>query len=228
MGALLTGLRRGSLGLLLTLSLSALRCGRDDCNDVQILQLAAPYTSYFGRFQSARVVPASSSSGLTDSYTDVYVATYGAAFPMPEPRGCTSYQSLGRSLRYRPSLYHRSFVVSVAQYPNGPMLIVEEQLSPGANSTSELYYRLAEQRPDPVQYYDPATQRTEQYADLPDAQTLLSLTVAGRSYQQVLRLTNPYAARNGAASAAVVYYVSPEYGLLRFEQRDGTVWDLTP
>jgi hypothetical protein len=132
---------------------------------------------------------------------------------------------------YNPSVYRRGFVVTVAQYPAGPVLIVQEQARTptptGADSEVTAY--LDVQQPGRVRYYDYAANQGYQTFDTPpELQTLPTLTVGGRSYQNVLRLSNPYAAQRGSAGSITAYYVHPELGLLRFEQRDGTQWDLTP
>ncbi|MCC3155878.1 hypothetical protein LJ737_01425 [Hymenobacter sp. 15J16-1T3B] len=234
MGPFLITARRAALGLLLGLGLTGLRCHSGCDEDYVELSLPASYTDYFAQFPGSpspagagRPVDARSSTGLTDRYANVFVTPYG--FPTPESYNCTIYRSEGRSLFYNPSLYPRYFRLSIAQYPSGPTLVVEEQFGGSATpSASEVYYPLTGTEPGRVRYTEPGQYTRTTYAEPPAVQTLPALTVAGRTYREVLRLTNPYAAQHGPATAAGVYYIDRGYGLVRFEQRDGTVWDLTP
>jgi hypothetical protein len=206
---------------------------RKDCWHQTQLELEAPYTTYFdqltraGSSSDGRVVTARSSTGLTDSYLNVQVRQEGFT---PEQRGCEAYLSSGRSVYYNPSLYRRSFRVSVVPYPDAPRLIVQEQFGSltGQTADSEIFYDLSNQLPNYVRYYDPAKYSYQYYDVPPQVQSLPTLTVGGRTYTDVLRLTNPYAVQRGNATTGVVYYITRDYGLVRFEQRDGTVWDLTP
>lgn len=194
------------------------------------LELTEPYTAYFnqltypsGSFNDGRVVLARSSTGLTDSYLNVE-ATTGGMMAQPEARQCAYYFSTGRTVLYSPSLYRHHFRLSVAQYPDGPVLIVEEP----DTDESALYYSLTEERPEQVRYYSLINYGFQRYDVLPEAETLPTLLVDGHTYTNVLRLTNPYAAEHGSPNSATVYYIDRGYGLLRFQQRDGTIWNLTP
>ena len=40
------------------------------------------------------------------------------------------------------------------------------------------------------------------------------------------RIINPLKAAQGKSTAATVFYIDRDYGLIRFEQRDGTSWVL--
>jgi hypothetical protein len=215
-------------GLLLVAGLSG--CGSRCLEQYQNLPLAAPYNAYFQQRPTltsyyASPLTARSSTGLTDSYPGVGLLV-DAYENQPESYGCLSFRSQSRTLSYGASLYGYALRFNVIQYPEGPRLFVMDQSRDNPGST-RFHYRFDTGEASEIEYRDP----TSGYVTTglrPEVRELPTLTVGGRSYAPVWRLTNPYLAQQGRATAATVLYLSPEYGLVRFEQRDGTVWDLTP
>ncbi|RTQ53710.1 hypothetical protein EJV47_02955 [Hymenobacter gummosus] len=221
MGALLTStcLRTGLLLLV------AAGPGCRHCREETVTpNLAPPYDGWFrGRAGSANpTVAATTAAGLTDSYPNT--TTVGGTYPDPLSYNCTQYHSESRNLNYAAALYGYSFRISVVQYHEGPLLLVSDY-SRGNPATTWLRYHLSTGKAEPIRYSNmPAGVVPDSLK--PDVRQLPSLTVNGYTYAPVWRLTNPYLASRGAPSSAAVLYLSPEYGLVRFEQRDGTVWNL--
>jgi hypothetical protein len=93
MGPLLIFVRRAALGSVVLISLGGAACQSGCREKTTYLALPAPYAGYFSRLPTfstgpdGRVVPARSSTGLTDSYVNVYV-TEGGYFPQPEGKNC--------------------------------------------------------------------------------------------------------------------------------------------
>lgn len=226
MGALLN-FRRPWVLLLLAGSSAWGSCNR--CREETVsLSLAAPYNQYFSARPAQTynspppVVAARSNNGLTDSFQGAAVS--GGNYPEPLSYNCTQYQAENRSLDYTSTLYGYNFKFSVLQYRDGPLLVVDDY-SRSILGLSRLRYHFGTGEAEPIEIRDAlqglvANELRGQVSELP------TLTVGSRTYVRVWRVTNTYLKQNGPAAAATVFYLSPEHGLVRFEQRDGTVWDL--
>ncbi|RTQ53712.1 hypothetical protein EJV47_02965 [Hymenobacter gummosus] len=224
----LTGLLLGGLAAAAALS----GCGSRCIEEYKELRLEAPYNAYFqGRpaqasYYSTPAIPARSSTGLTDSYPGVGVNIGGGYDDQPEGYNCLSFRSQSRGLDYGASLYGYSLKFNVVQYPDGPRLFVKDFSRDNPGGT-RFHYRFRTGEVSEIEFRDPSSGYVKSGLR-PEVRELTALTVGGRTYAPVWRLTNPYLAGQGRATAATVLYFSPEFGLVRFEQRDGTVWDLTP
>lgn len=225
MGTLVALRWRGALLLLAGSTLGS--CNR--CKEETVsLRLEAPYDQYFDAqpaqtfSMSQPAVAARSNNGLTDSFQGAAVS--GGTYPEPLSYNCTQYQAEHRSLDYASTLYGYNFKISVLQYRDGPLLVVDDYSRLNSGS-ARLRYHFSTGEAEPIEYRD-ATQGLVPDELRPTVSELPTLTVGSRTYAPVWRLTNPYLAQHGSATAATVFYLSPAHGLVRFEQRDGTVWDL--
>ncbi|UOQ74388.1 hypothetical protein [Hymenobacter cellulosilyticus] len=192
------------------------------------LRLDAPYDHYFDARPEQTfstpplVVVARSNNGLTDSFQGA--AVRGGNYPEPLSYNCTQYQAQNRSLNYASTLYGYTFKFSVLQYRDGPLLVIDDYSRLNGSAT-RLRFHFATGEAEPIEYRD-ATQGLVANGPRATVSELPTLTVGSRTYNSVWRLTNTYLAQYGPATAATVFYLSPTHGLVRFEQRDGTVWDL--
>lgn len=205
-------------------------CG-ERCVPVQrTASLPAPYSQFFGRlspctYTTPPPVPASSSSGLTDSFTGSCVSAglnSGVA-----STDCETTLAERRSVYNYASLYGFSFFTVVEQTPAGPRLLLRDQTATSGAPLSELTYSFATGLAE-VSYRNTATNTSVQFGQAPVATVLTNFQSGGRTYPQVWRITNPLNAAQGRATAAVVLFIDRDYGLIRFDQRDGTSWTLTP
>lgn len=191
------------------------------------LSLEAPYNQYFSARPAQMynvtppVVAARSNNGLTDSFQGAAVS--GGNYLEPLSYNCTQYQAENRSLTYSSTLYGFYFKFSVLQYRDGPLLIVDDYQRPTLGS-SRLRYHFSTREAEPIEYREDTQPLVT--GPRPEVTQLPTLTVGSRTYARVWRVTNTYLVQSGPATAATVFYLSPEDGLVRFEQRDGTIWDL--
>jgi hypothetical protein len=221
----------GLLGVASILVTLGTLSGCNGCREETVtLRLAAPYNGYFNARPAQTYNPmqpavaARSNNGLTDSYQGAAVAREN--YPEPLSYNCTQYQAESRRLDYASALYGYHFTFSVVQYRDGPMLVVDDY-SRDNNGSTRFRYHFNTGESEPIEHRDP-TQLLVTSGLRAEVSELPMLTVGGRSYAPVWRLRNPYQQQYGRPTAATMLYLSPEYGLIRFEQRDGTVWDLTP
>ena len=199
------------------------------CEPVEkILALPAPYSQFFNGLPacgsiSQRLVAASSSTGLTDNFTGGCIND-ASSYSYTEP--CALVRAEQRRTYAVSSLYGFNFGVRVEQYPNGPLLLLSDQTSGTGALHAELTYHFATGVAT-GSYRDPASNNPVPFGQPPVVTELTNFLAGGRTYPQVWRVTNPLNASRSRTTAAAVLYVARDYGLIRFEQRDGTVWTLT-
>ena len=205
-------------------------CERDCETSQRMAPLQAPYDQFFSQLPECKYgtplppTNARSSNGLTDSYTSLCMepyTNYGVDF-----NSCERVGSERRSERLSAALYGFRFRVEIEQYPRGAHLWLFDE-SRGAVATpmridyffptGEAYLHSGPGASDVNPYFSPAPVVTE----------LTNFQAANRTYAQVWRITNPQHTAQGGPTAVTAYFVDRDYGLIRFEQRDGTVWDLS-
>jgi hypothetical protein len=220
-------LRRGLLASLLGTASLLAACERE-CIPVQrTTPLPAPYNEFFSRlatcgFPAPPPVPASSSTGLTDSFTGSCVSaelSYSAT-----NSGCVTTLFERRRLFNQASLYGFSFSTQIEQTLFGPQLVLRDQSSNNNTSSTELTYYFQGGQTT-LKGYDTSFSPIV-FGQLPVVTELTNFASGSRTYAQVWRITNPLNAAQGRATAATAYYIDRDYGLIRFDQRDGTSWVL--
>ncbi|MDB5235193.1 MAG: hypothetical protein JWR44_2186 [Hymenobacter sp.] len=206
-------------------------CEEPHCvHSERTLMLPAPYDQFFGRLKPCGSTPpspmvASSSNGLTDSFIGSCVSTYRNDSELTT--SCETVRTEQRITYDYASLYGFSFVTQVEQFPDGPRLLLRDQSPTSGAPNTELTYQFTSGLAR-VSYRDAATNTTIIFASPPTVTELTNFQSGGRTYVQVWRITNPLNAAQGRATAATVYYIDRDYGLVRFDQRDGTSWVLMP
>ncbi|MFD2717158.1 hypothetical protein ACFST9_00425 [Hymenobacter monticola] len=227
MGALLT-LRRGWAAVALAATGLLAGCETECVPRQRVLALEAPYNQFFNRapactYTTAPPVAASSSTGLTDSFSGCL--NVSQSYLEASTSACETVSGELRSTYAFASLYGYSFVAQVEQLPDGPQLLVRDQ-SPGTGVPyATLTYRFATGQAQAT-YLDASANITVPFAQAPAVTELRNFQSGTRTYAQVWRITNPLNAAQGRVTAATVFYIDRDYGLIRFEQRDGTSWTL--
>lgn len=229
MGALLT-LRRGWTIVALAATELLAGCETECVPRQRVLTLAAPYNQFFSRvpactFTTAAAVAASSSTGLTDSFSGCL--NISQSYLEASTSACETVSGELRGTSAYASLYGYSFTAQVEQLPDGPQLLVRDQSSASGAPYATLTYRFGAGQAQAT-YLDVRTNTTVSFAQVPAVTELINFTSGGRTYAQVWRITNPLNAAQGWALSATVFYIDRDYGLIRFDQRDGTVWVLMP
>lgn len=228
MGPLLTGCR---LGRAAALAAALLLSGCEpECNapTTRTVPLTAPYDRFFNQLPacySATPAPiaASSSTGLTDSYSGC-LSQY-TEFSTNSRVPCENLGTQGLRTNNFASLYGFSFTIEIQQDPDGPRLRVRDQSTSSVASLQKLTYVFATNQAE-LTYYDATSGTTRPFSPAPTVSELTNFRSGSRTYAQVWRVINPLNATQGRAPAATVLFVDRDYGLIRFEQRDGTVWTL--
>ncbi|MDQ2771848.1 MAG: hypothetical protein M3Y54_15270 [Bacteroidota bacterium] len=222
-------LHRGlTVGLTATALLLA-GCGERCVSRQRTIALPAPYNQFFGQlapcgYTTTAPFAARSSTGLTDSFTGSCLSTtpsYGSS-----NTGCETLLIECRSTYDYASLYGFSFSVEVSLDDAGSLLRLVDLSTNSGTPTTELTYHF-QSRQATVTSRD-ASYTTVVFPQPPVVTELTNYASGGRSYAQVWRITNPQKAVQGRATAVAVLYVDRDYGLIGFEQRDGTSWTLLP
>jgi len=221
-------LRRGLLTSLLAITAWLLPgCGKQ-CVPVQRnAPLPAPYNQFFSRLAPCSSlppppVPARSSTGLTDSFTGSCVSA-GPSY-IETNDGCETTLSERRSLYNDASLYGFRFWTQIEQMPDGPRLLLRDLSANSGTSSTELTYYF-QTRQAALKSYDTSFNPAV-FGQLPVVTELTNFASGSRTYAQVWRITHPLNAAQGRATAATVLYIDRDYGLIQFDQRDGTSWVL--
>lgn len=227
MGTLLTLRRKWAATALAATGLLA-GCETECVPRQRVLALDAPYNQFFSRapactFTTAPSVAASSSTGLTDSFSGCL--NIGQNYLEASTTSCETVSGERRSIYAFASLYGYSFTAQVAQLPDGPELQLRDQSAASGAPYATLTYRFADGQAQAT-YLDVRTNTTVPFAQPPVVTELTNFASGTRTYAQVWRITNPLNAAQGRATAATVFYLDRDYGLIRFEQRDGTIWSL--
>ena len=226
-------LRGWVAGVLAATGLAVAGC-EPRCESIEItVALQAPYTQFFNGLPACgsfpqRLVAATSSTGLTDSFSgSCQNGGNDYAYVYPDDKPCTVVRAERRRTAALSSLYGFNFGVEVEQRPDGPMLMLSDQ----ATGSGALHSRLTYHFVTGVatgSYTDPVSHNPVPSGQPPVVTELPNFQAGGRTYPQVWRVTNPLHASRSRATAVTVLYIASDYGLVRFEQRDGTVWTLTP
>ena len=224
MGAIVN-LRGGLLASLAAAALLLAGCGEECVPVRRNAPLPAPYNQFFGRVLPCYTtipppVPASSSSGLTDSF----IGSCMSAGVNHSDSGCETTVAERRSVYNQASLYGFSFTTELEQTPTGPRLLLRDQSANSGTPTTELTYHFESRQA--AGSSRGADYLTVGFAQPPVVTELTNFASGGRTYAQVWRITNPLKAAQGKPAAVTVFYIDRDYGLIRFEQRDGTSWML--
>lgn len=223
-------LRRGLTVGLTAAALLLNGCGERCVSRQLIIALPAPYNQFFGQlalcgFSSPKPFAARSSTGLTDSFTGSCLSS-SQDYTSTSYSGCETILTERRSAYDYASLYGFSFNTIVTIDATGPLLrLVDLSTNSGTPSTEITYH--FQSRQATVSSRD-ASYTSVVFAQPPVVTELPNFASGGRSYAQVWRITNPLKATQGRATAVAVLYVDRDYGLIQFEQRDGTSWTLLP
>ena len=228
MGPLLTGCR---LGRAAALAAALLLSGCEpECNapTTRTVPLTAPYDRFFNQLPacySATPAPiaASSSTGLTDSYSGC-LSQY-TEFSTNSRVPCENLGTQGLRTNNFASLYGYNLTIEVEQTADGPQLRVRDQSTSSVGTSQKLTYAFATNRAE-LTYRATFSSDIQPFVPAPTVTELANFRSGGRTFAQVWRITNPLNAAQGRAPAATVLFVERDYGLIRFEQRDGTVWTL--
>lgn len=227
MGTILTW-RRGAATVVLAATGLLAGCETECVPRQRRLLLDAPYNLFFSRvtactFTTAASVAASSSTGLTDSYSGCL--NLGQSYLEASTTPCETVSGERRSTYAYASLYGYSFTAQVEQLPDGPQLLVRDQSPTSGAPYATLTYRFGTGQAQAT-YLDVRSNTTVPFTPAPAVMELRNFQSGTRTYAQVWRITNPLNAAQGRATAATVFYIDRDYGLIRFEQRDGTSWTL--
>lgn len=224
-------LRRWVAGVLAATGLALGGC-EPRCQSIErTVPLQAPYTQFFNGLPACgsfpqRLVAASSSTGLTDSFIGSCQKGNDYSYVYPDDKPCDVVRAERRSITALSSLYGFNFGVEVEQRPDGPVLLLNDQSTGTGALHSKLTYHFGTGLAT-GSYIDPAASYTPVPFGQPPVVTELTNFQAGsRTYPQVWRVTNPLNASRSRETAVAVYYVARDYGLVRFDQRDGAVWTL--
>lgn len=207
--------------------LAGASCQKECIPTQRTTPLSAPYNQFFSRlptcgFPAPAPVLASSSTGLTDSFTGNCVAT-DRGFS-ESSSGCVTQLNERRSSYQHASLYGFSLSTQIEQMPAGPQLKVRDQSANSGIASTEVTYDFQSGQTG-LKSYDTSFSPSV-FGQVPVVTELTNFASGGRTYAQVWRITNPLNAARGRATAATVFYIDRDYGLIRFEQRDGTAWAL--
>ena len=195
--------------------------------------LPAPYDQFFGRLPvcaatpSSKVVAANSSTGLTDSFIGSCVDGINPyTFDESASSPCETVRYERRSVYAYASLYRFYFITAVEQRAEGPVLLLRDQTPNTGAPVSDLTFAFATGVAE-VRYRDATTNTSVPFDQAPVVTALSNFQSGGRTYPQVWRISHPLNAAQGRATAIAVFFIDRDYGLIRFDQRDGTSWTLT-
>lgn len=228
MGAIVTLHRALRTGMAIAALLLA-GCEEECVESQHRLPMAAPYSQFFGRLASCThtsppPVATSSSTGLTDSFTGSCVTADQSYRNIIG--GCETTLADRRSSSTQASLYGFNFHIEIEQTEAGPQLLLRDASANSGTATTEITYRFQSQQA--AGSTQNANSQATNFTTPPVVTELTNYASGGRTYAQVWRITNPLKAAVGKSIAVTAVYIDRDYGLIRFEQRDGTVWTLTP
>jgi hypothetical protein len=212
------------------ISLMISSCHRHEQCDPQHLNLdlAGPYNGWFDNLPSTDnySINILSSDSLTDAFQFEKYVGYCDEYPfndfMHYDDPCIYYQFGNIQLSYFSSIYRFSARVMVLQMDDGPHLRIED------NSSSKyayifMDYNIITDTPNNIIYSIDGKQTSPYKISVEIVPTVISNNF---EFHNVYKITDNLTLNEGNNFDITVFYIDTTDGLIKFEQKCGTIWDI--
>lgn len=212
--------------VVIVLSINIGSCDKTDDNICHRKELyfPDPYKDWFKRI-TARYYKTSSNTGLNE-FLECQGRYVGYDYIRSKEECDGAYNGQLIEVTYRSDLYGHFIWVGIIQQKEGTIFQIYHVTGTGYYWSSQfiLRYNLTLKEEQPVMIIKGSEDSTDYTVEV---KLLDSLMVNGIKYKNVYRFTNTYNRDSISNNAELVdIYVDTDYGLIRYDQKDSTQWEI--